>query len=423
MSTRFFWQFSVALFMLFAIASAAQPSDWALSGAWGWAGATSGGRGGQLLRVTNLQASGAGSLREALESAGPRIVVFEVGGVIDLGKSSLSIRNPHITVAGQTAPPPGITIVQGGIGIQTHDVILQHLRVRPGEAGAAKKSGWEVDAIATGSGAHDVVIDHCSTSWATDENLSASGERFGGATVEQWRKGTSHRVTISHCIIAEGLDHSTHAKGAHSKGSLIHDNATDIAVIANLYASNGQRNPYFKGGARGVVVNNLIDNPGSAAIHYGLQLGEWGLHPWVAGQIAMVGNVLKHGPDTRAGLALFSTNGTPCEVFLNDNLAFDRAGNPVRLTSGVFTAQDFPPTWPSGLQALPASQVEEYILANAGARPWDRDAIDRRIVQQVRDGTGKIPDSEQQVGGYPNPPETRRAFDASQWDLSTMTSR
>ena len=142
-------------------------------------------------------------------------------------------------------------------------------------------------------------------------------------------------MTISHCIIAEGLDHSTHGKGAHSKGSLIHDNATDIAVIANLYASNGQRNPYFKGGARGVVVNNLIDNPGSAAIHYGLQLGEWGLHPWVSGQIAIMGNVMNHGPNTKAALPLFSTNGTPCEVFLKDNLAVDRAGNPVRLTAGA----------------------------------------------------------------------------------------
>ena len=214
-----------------------------------------------------------------------------------------------------------------------------------------------------------------------------------------------------------------YAKGAHSKGSLIHDNATDIAVIANLYASNRQRNPYFKGGARGVVVNNLIDNPGSAAIHYGLQLGEWGLHPWVAGQIAIVGNVLKHGPDSRAGLALFSTNGTPCEVFLNDNLALDRAGNPGRLTSGNYTSKDSPPTWPPDLQSMPARQVREYVLANAGARPWDRDAVDRRIVQQVRDGAGKIPDSEQEVEGYPNPPETRRAFDASQWELSTMTLR
>jgi len=404
-------------------ASAAQPSDSAISGAWGWAAATPGGRGGQILRVTNLRVSGPGSLREALEADGPRIIVFEVGGVIDLEKNPLSIKNPYVTVAGQTAPAPGITIIKGGIGIQTHDVILQHLRVRPGEAGAAKKSGWEVDAIGTSGGVHDVVIDHCSTSWATDENLSASGERFRGATVEEWRKGTSHRVTISHCIIAEGLDHSTHGKGAHSKGSLIHDNATDIAVIANLYASNGQRNPYFKGGARGVVVNNLIDNPGSAAIHYGLQIGEWGLHPWVAGQIAIVGNVLNHGPDTRAGLALFSTNGTPCEVFLDDNLAFDRAGNPVRSTSGAYTAKDSPPTWPTGLQSIPASEVKQYVLANAGARPWDRDAVDRRIIQQVRDGTGRIPDSEQEVGGYPNPPETRCEFDASQWDLSTMTSR
>ncbi len=411
MKVSCFWWCSVGLAILLTTASAAQPSDSAVSGAWGWAAATPGGRGGQILRVTNLHASGAGSLREALEANGTRIIVFEVGGVIDLGKKTLSIKNPDVTVAGQTAPPPGISIIKGGIVIQTHDVILQHLRVRPGEAGAAKKSGWEVDAIGTSSGAHDVVIDHCSTSWATDENLSASGERFSGATVDQWRKGTSHRVTISHCIIAEGLDHSTHSKGAHSKGSLIHDNATDIAVIANLYASNGQRNPYFKGGARGVVVNNLIDNPGSAAIHYGLQLGEWGMHPWVSGQIAIVGNVLNHGSDTKAGLALFSTNGTPCELFLEDNLAFDRAGNPVNLTSGAYTAKDSPPTWPPGLQSIPASEVKEYILANAGARPWDRDDVDRRIVQQVRDGKGKIPNSEQEVGGYPKSPESHRPFE------------
>jgi len=423
MNARSFCRCCAGFAVLLAVASAAQPADVGVPGAWGWAAATPGGRGGKILRVTSLQASGSGSLRDALEADGPRIVVFEVGGVIDLGKSTLSIRNPHVTVAGQTAPAPGITIIKGGIGIQTHDVILQHLRVRPGEAGAAKKSGWEVDAIATSGGAHDVVIEHCSTSWATDENLSASGERFSGATVEEWRKGTSHRVTISHCIIAEGLDRSTHGKGAHSKGSLIHDNATDIAVIANLYASNGQRNPYFKGGVRGVVVNNLIDNPGSAAIHYGLQLGEWGLHPWVSGQIAIVGNVLNHGPDTQAGLALFSTNGTPCEVFLDDNLAFDRAGNPVRLTSGAYTSKASAPTWPTGLRSIPASEVKEYVLANAGARPWDRDAVDRRIIQQIRDGAGKIPDSEQEVGGYPNVAETRRAFDASEWDLATMTSR
>ena len=219
------------------------------------------------------------------------------------------------------------------------------------------------------------------------------------------------------------MDDSTHGKGRHSKGSLIHDNATEIAIIANLYASNVQRNPLFKGGARGVVVNNLIDNPGSAAIHYGLQRGEWGTHPWVSGQIAIVGNVMEHGQDTRSGLPLFSTNGAPCEVYLNDNLAVDRAGEPARLTSGDYTAMDSPPCWPPNLQCLPASEVREYVLANAGARPWDRDVVDRRIIQQVRDGTGKVPDSEQEVGGYPNQPETRHVFDTDAWDLSTMTSR
>ena len=127
--------------------------------------------------------------------------------------------------------------------------------------------------------------------------------------------------------------------------------------------------------------------------------------------------------DTRAGLPLFSTNGTPCEVYLKDNLAFDQTGKPVSLTSGKYTATDSPPCWPPGLQSLPASEVRQYVLGNAGARPWDRDAIDRRIVQQVRDGTGRIPDSEQEAGGYPNPPEAHRPFDASQWDLSTMPAR
>src|SRR6185369_4746388 len=102
-------------------------------------------------------------------------------------------------------------------------VILSHLRVRPGEAEQAKKSGWEIDGITTARGAFDVVVDHCSTSWATDENLSASGPRFDGENVEAWRASTSHRITFSNDIVAEGLSRSTHGKGEHSKGSLIHD--------------------------------------------------------------------------------------------------------------------------------------------------------------------------------------------------------
>ena len=174
------------------------------------------------------------------------------------------------TIAGQTAPNPGITIIKGGISIHTHEVIIQHIRVRPGEAGQKKKSGWEIDGIATTQGAYNVIIDHCSVTWATDENISPSGPRFEGENVEEWRENTSHKILISNCLIAEGLSKSTHAKGEHSKGSLVHDNTTEIAIVGNLYASNMRRNPFFKGGSQGIVANNYISNPGSAIIHYNL---------------------------------------------------------------------------------------------------------------------------------------------------------
>ena len=117
-----------------ASADVAEPSP-AFPGAVGWAAQTPGGRGGRILRVTNLNASGPGSLREAIEAQGPRIVVFEVGGVIDFGRTVLDIREPYLTIAGQTAPSPGITIIRGGIDIRTHDVILRHLRIRTGVDG------------------------------------------------------------------------------------------------------------------------------------------------------------------------------------------------------------------------------------------------------------------------------------------------
>ena len=206
----------------------------------------------------------------------PRIIVFEVGGVIDLDLRTLRITSPNVTIAGQTAPSPGITLIRGGIDVATHDVILQHIRVRPGEAGQAKGGTWGEDAFSTQVGAHDVIVDHCTFTWATDENLSASGPRFTGSTPADWREGTSHRITFSHNIIAEGLANSSHPKFEHSKGSLIHDNVTDILIYANLYAHNVERSPLFKGGVRGAIVNNFIYNPGTRAVHYNLQPLEWG---------------------------------------------------------------------------------------------------------------------------------------------------
>ena len=236
-------------------------------------------------------------------------MVFEVGGVIDLAESTLRITEPYLTIAGQTAPAPGITLIRGGIDITTHDVIVRHIRVRPGDGGRARLSGSDYDAIST-IAAHDVIVDHCSLTWATDENLSASGPRFTGNSPEEWRKGTSHRITFSNNIIAEGLADSVHVKGEHSKGSLIHDNVSDILIIGNLYAHDQERSPLFKGGVRGAIVNNLIYDPGQRAIHYNLIAEEWGNQPYQTGEMTIIGNVLRGGQSTPSDLPLVTIGGS-----------------------------------------------------------------------------------------------------------------
>ena len=411
-------------------ASSDEASLAAFPGALGWAAQTPGGRGGKLIRVTTLAGSGPGSFLEAVTTKGPRIVVFEVGGIIDLNRREIALREPFLTIAGQTAPSPGITLIRGGIDVATHDVIIQHIRVRPGEAGAQKLSGWEVDAISTVGGAHDVIVDHCTLTWATDENLSASGPRFQGNTPDEWREHTSHRITFSNNIIAEGLANSTHSKGEHSKGSLIHDNVSDILIIGNLYAHNLERNPLFKGGARGVVANNLIYDPGQKATHYNLIAEEWQQQPRQLGSMALIGNVMRAGPSTPADLAFFALGGSgDMEYYAADNLAVDRLGRPMPMTSRYTTSapalQELKraPLVPNSGSFIRAADVQDSVIKNAGARPWDRDHDDSRVVADTIEGRGKIIDSESEVGGYPTQVATFQAFDESQWDLRFMTRK
>lgn len=398
----------------------------AFPGAVGWAATTPGGRGGEIIRVTTLASEGPGSLREALERRGPRIIVFEVGGVIDLDKKTLVISEPFVTIAGQTAPSPGITLIRGGLSIRTHDVVVRHIRIRPGDGGDPPRSGWDTDGITT-VGAYNVIVDHCTLTWATDENLSASGPRFTGETPKDWRRGASHRITFSNNIIAEGLAHATHAKGEHSKGSLIHDNTNEILIYGNLYAHNYERNPLFKGGVRGAVVNNLIYNPGPRAIHYNLQALEWGDVQFEMGRMTAIGNVIRGGPSTPNGLAVFMIGGAgDLELYEQDTIAMNAFGAPLPLLGRYTTGpaqihrREAPLDFPEGLEPMPAHAVEHYILANAGARPWDRDAHDVRVLADVAEGRGGIINSQQEVGGYPAHIETRRPFDPSQWDLNTM---
>jgi pectate lyase len=183
---------------------ARQAAGLAFPGAVGWAASTPGGRGGRIVKVTTLANDGDGRCARRSPWPSRASSCSEVGGVIDLERQTLKITEPNVTIAGQTAPSPGVTLIQGGIDVLTHDVVLQHIRVRTGEAGQPKGGGWGEDAFSSQGGASDVIVDHCTFMWATDENLSASGPRFTGAKPDDWRRGTSHRTTFSHNIIAAG---------------------------------------------------------------------------------------------------------------------------------------------------------------------------------------------------------------------------
>jgi hypothetical protein len=388
---------------------------------------TDGGKGGRIIRVTTLAKDGPGSLAAALAAEGPRIIVFEVGGAIDLQRSSITIDEPHVTIAGQTAPSPGITLLRGGIDIRTHDVKISHLRVLTGADGQPLMSGWEADALSTVA-AHNVVIENSTFMWAIDENMSASGPRFTGDTVEEWREGTSRNVVFRLNLAAEGLANSSHPKGEHSKGSLVHDNATGIVFDRNVWAHNVERAPLVKGGAQVLMVNNLIYNPQHRAVHYNLMDLEWAGQEPVTGEITAVGNVLRGGNDTDEGLPFLMLGGIgDLAYYEHDNRAVDLHGNPLPQfgrygeTPARLIEKDAPLADLTGYEILPSVEVETTLLATAGARPWDRGDEEIRVLFFVAEGRGDILDSEDEVGGYPQIEPTGAPFREADWDLATMT--
>jgi hypothetical protein len=374
---------------------------------------TQGGLNGKIIRVTTLDPEGPGSIKEAIETKGPRIVLFEVGGVIDLNKGNLDITEPFLTIAGQTAPFPGITFIRGGFWINTHDIVIQHIRVRPGDAGEPKRSGWSPDGLTTSGGnAYNIIIDHCSFTWAVDENLSASGRRTEGPG------STSHKITFSNNIIAECLSNSSHEKGEHSKGTLIHDFCRDIAIVGNLFAHNAMRNPYFKAHSTGVIVNNLIYNPGRVAIQLNYSKSEWKNAKYEPQncRVSVVGNVLYAGKNTSEKMALVATMG---DAFMKDNLAFDINGMALPMTYGNINILSEKPVWPMGFEPLTADEVVGYITRNVGARPKERDAVDKRIIQDFLDRKGQILDSQDEVGGYPKYKATYRKLDVPEENIDS----
>jgi hypothetical protein len=260
--------------------------------------------------------------------------------------------------------------------------------------------------------------------------MSASGPRFTGRTLDDWRKGTSYNVTFSYNLASEGLADSSHPKGEHSKGSLVHDNVTNILFYRNIWAHNVERSPLFKGGVRGSVVNNLIYNPGTRAVHYNLMALEWGDRPYVNGQMSAVGNVLRGGPSTDERLPFLMLGGDgDLEYHGRDNVAVDKFGEPLPMfgryghTRAKLIESATPVAWPAGLAVMPSREVETHVLAQAGARPWDRDEDDVRVLYFIAEGRGRIIDDEKDVSAYPVQAMTRAPFVEADWNLETMEPR
>jgi|LGVE01.1.fsa_nt_gb hypothetical protein len=377
-------------------------------GAKGFGTETQAGRGGKIIRVTNLKDSGPGSLRDAIDASEARIIVFEVGGMIAL-KSNLRIRNPYCTIAGQTAPPPGITIKNYGIKIATHDILMQHLRIRPGDEGKKRDGSWDnLDALQLNAGARNVVIDHISASWAIDENISI------------WA-GKMDNATFSNCIISEGLHNSVHTEQPHSKGLLIGPNSGNVSIFGNLMAHNIDRVPQIQGGNNVVAVNNLIYEGGE---HDFVYLTD----PYQAGPVNAYfeSNLFIDGPSTSAEY-IFSLRPNlhpESKFFQQNNLHLNRLNNrtPVlvkdKTPAGIKVT--LPPVPLLGITILDAENLEDRILSTAGARPGERgtpsaDPVDERIIYQVKTRTGKQIDcvegcANSPPGGWPAPAKSRRIF-------------
>ncbi len=352
----------------------------------------------RVYKVTTLERNGKGSLQEAIWGKGPRIVVFEVGGVINLDKKSMTISNPQIVIAGQTAPSPGITLIGEGMTINASQVLVQHLAVRPGDMGAAKRSGFTPDGITTLGAARDVWVDHCSCTWSVDECLSASS--YGAP------KGDgAKRIFFRDCLIGESLNDSSHDKGPHSKGTLVHDRTRQVAIVRCLYAANHERNPVFKQDTSGVVVNCFIAAPGQRSIHtYKPEKGK----PYVSPEVAAVGNAVLLGPKSKKDSAVAEG---PADWFLKDNFGKNVQGEPIpEIRQGEAKLTE-PPLWPEGLEPMPSSEVIAYVSKHAGARPGDRDPIDQRIIEESLNQTKIVIDSQEEVGGYPEREPTQRTLE------------
>ena len=365
-----------------------QASIPAFPGAEGGGMYTFGGRGGKVITVNNLNDDGTGSLREACETGGARIIVFNVSGIIRI-KSPLIIRAPYLTIAGQTAPGDGVCIAGESVWINTHDVIIRHMRFRRGETWVGRRD----DAIG-GNPVGNIMLDHISASWGLDENMSIYRHMYLTDPRKPEEKLGTVNITIQNSIFSEGLDTWNHAFGSTIGGE-------NCSFIRNLWADNTGRNPSI--GWNGVFnfVNNVMFNWVHRSIDGGDQTARYNI----------INNYFKPGPLTRVDSPIghrilkpesrFTMNGRKVYGLVyvkgnvvegNEKVTKDNWDGGVQIEdmedAGEFTPYikcDNPHPMPY-MTIYPAKEAFEFVLDNAGATFPKRDAVDIRVTKQVKTG-------------------------------------
>jgi hypothetical protein len=343
----------------------------------------------QIIKVTNLNDGGPGSLRAAINRQYPRIIVFEISGVIEL-RRPLRIYSPYVFIAAQTAPYPGITLKNFPFGISTHDVLVQGLKVRPGAITNRQIDGISISDDSTKL--YNIMLDRCSVSWALDENI---GVFHGG-----------NGITISNCIISECLTYMDHSKGLLSLDS------KRISIIKNMFVHNSDRNPLVWGDTYDVqIINNLIYNSDTHAVYLGMAGAQ--KTPLKAD---IIGNYYILGEKNRNGQIVtvherFQDNGS---VFLKDNTTrginstdqFDRKMLYNPGAKQVF--RDKALEFTNEIKIIDTKSLKAYLLKNCGAQSSSRGKIDTRIVNDVINQTGQRIRLPSDVGGWENESNARR---------------
>lgn len=394
---------------LLGVITCTQAQPLAFPGAEGYGKYTVGGRGGRVLTVTNLNDSGAGSFRDAVEQKGPRIVVFAVDGTIEL-KSPLRINNDSITIAGQSAPGDGICLKDYPLVVNASNVIVRYIRVRVGD-----RHKLDSDGLGGGRyGQKNVILDHLSVSWSIDECLSIY---------------KTENLTVQWCLVAHSLNTSVHTKGSHGFGGIW--GGYKATFHHNLLANHASRNPRFSS----VDGTKWVDYRNNVVYNWGFKSAYGGGHH---GEINMVNNYYKPGPASQHHRLLDVAEDGTGRYYVADNVmegdeavtkdnrsaVADRAGKryvrhqrSAPLDSGI-SPEAVPVPGEECASCLvnapfPYEPINEdtpvvayqRVLASVGCS-FSQDAYDKEVLRQVKEGLGTfgingIINSQEDVGGWP----------------------